>query len=674
MSTECGKGVTSSLRRDIEMLRALAVSMVVVYHGFPTLLPGGFIGVDVFFVISGFLITSTMARDFDAGRFSLSRFYAHRARRLLPALAVMLVIVAITGLLIFSPAELKSLGGEIASSALYGSNVWFWRHSGYFAPNAVEIPLLHTWSLGVEEQFYLLWPPAFLALWRWRRWRSSVVLLAMTASFALALLAIAYRPNGAFYLLPSRAWELLAGAALALTAVPPLAAVPRAAVRVIGLLLIVASALLLDRMTPMPGMAVVPAIAGAVLLIAAGDHGGAGLAQWLTRPFIALGGLSYALYLWHWPVLVLVPFWVGHLLPDMQRLGLIALSLGLAAMSTHWIERRWRREVRIAVIARMALMVTLGLAALGGLFMQSNGLPQRFPDSVASVDDGALYAGIPMLDHCAGDSAPTLARCDVSPSSASSGTILLWGDSHAGHFAPAVMASAQARGWSLALRSGKACFPAIGPPDSLTAYRTRACIAANRRVLGEIDTLIARGELRLVALAARWSSYLPESAHVSARDRLAGWVIGFDPAADDLTRRLEAVVRHLRSRGIAVLIIDQAPQFGLSPRICAVRARLFARAPSICAAPEALPPGRRERLSEILTGLARRQGAAVLHPTRQMCGPNGFCRTMRNDGGLLFADSNHLSFDGVNMLAGGIDRAIGLAIDMDLVDPPRLSP
>jgi peptidoglycan/LPS O-acetylase OafA/YrhL len=289
----------------VDGLRALAVASVIAYHAFPRTAHGGFIGVDIFFVISGYLITSHIAEEVDAGRFSFAQFYGRRIRRIFPALAAVLAASLLFGALALDPSEYRELSLQAASSTGFFSNILFWLQAGYFDENAAYKPLLHLWSLAVEEQFYILWPLALVFAAGWfggTRWRLAAGLAAI--SFAINLALAAADPVADFYLLVSRAWELLIGALLALAPdMPSASGRAREALSIGGLLLIVLGLKTTYSSQAFPGYAALAPTLGAVGLIAAGPGAMINRRLLSLGPITYIGRISYSAYLWHWPLL-----------------------------------------------------------------------------------------------------------------------------------------------------------------------------------------------------------------------------------------------------------------------------------------------------------------------------------------------------------------------------------
>ncbi len=378
-------------RADIDGLRAIAVLAVVVHHAAPAILPGGFIGVDVFFVISGYLITSLLLREHASGRFSLIRFYERRARRLFPALAVVLACTMVATFLFARPAQISESGRLGVAAALSVANVSLWRGAGYFDASSHLKPFLHLWSLGVEEQFYLVWPLLLAVLLRVR----AIVFLVMIGILSCMLVTEALNethPNAVFYLPFFRAWELGIGALAAIVehrhrASGPLMK-PTGTERTVllGIGLIGISAVRLTPATPFPGLSALPAVAGTALVIwACGRQSSPrGLTTRLltSRPMVFFGMISYALYLWHWPLLV-VPAAAGFELNLSKRLLLMVVAVGVSALTLKWIETPFRTS---SAPARAAVLACGALLAAGGLVVALYAIERhsaRSPERVA---------------------------------------------------------------------------------------------------------------------------------------------------------------------------------------------------------------------------------------------------------------------------------------------------
>jgi len=365
-----------SYRPDIDGLRALAVALVVAFHYAPGRLSGGFVGVDVFFVISGFLITAIVARGLADGGFSYREFYARRLRRLCPALIPVLLATAALGWLLLTLEEKAALGRHVAGGAVFLSNVLLWRESGPFDAADEAKPLLHLWSLGVEAQFYLLWPTALALIWRAGRHRLALIAaLAAASCFANIVFAGLY-PYASFYLPLTRLWELLAGALLALGGFDVLrraSPAVREALSAFGLSLILAAAVLFDGSAPYPGWRALLPVAGALCVIAAGPQTWLNRRLFGNRAAVAVGLISYPLYLWHWPLLcfALIHMPQGSQDTTLAKLAAASLSFVAAIATYRFLELPMRRfdlmPVAAWLCAAMAAVAVLGAAIYLGV-------------------------------------------------------------------------------------------------------------------------------------------------------------------------------------------------------------------------------------------------------------------------------------------------------------------
>lgn len=376
----------NTYRSEIDGLRALAVLPVILFHAGLDWVPGGYVGVDVFFVISGFLITGILMRELEAGSFSVLTFYERRARRILPALFSVMAVTAGLGILFMLPYELRELAQSMIAVLSFVSNVFFWLEVNYFSTSAERLPLLHTWSLSVEEQFYIFFP---LALWLfWRFWRGGLIpamFVVFLGSLLLAQLLVQRAPSPAFYLLPTRAWELLAGSLSAvylLRSAQP-GHVAGEILGAAGLLSILYSILFFHEGTPFPSLwTLVPVLGTVGVLIGASEHTFVG--RFLSlKPAVFIGLISYSAYLWHQPLFAFARISApdhhpsGHLM-----IGLAALSLVLAWVSWRFIEQPFRRKDGFT---RRQIFVHSGfgaavLAGVASAFLFTQGLVQRFPE------------------------------------------------------------------------------------------------------------------------------------------------------------------------------------------------------------------------------------------------------------------------------------------------------
>lgn len=353
-------------RADVDGLRAVAILAVLIYHAFPGALPGGFVGVDIFFVISGFLITSLILSAQQGRGFSILDFYGRRVRRIFPALILVLAFSLVMGWRVLLANEYGQLAVHVMGGAGFVSNIVLWSESGYFDRAAEVKPLLHLWSLAIEEQFYLLWPAWMVLLARRPAWRMPATLMVLLASFALNLYGVQHKPIANFYLPFTRFWELMIGGLLAQGLRQGTARLARGAeLRAwLGTGMVVAALGLVDRTKAFPGAwALLPAV-GAALLISAGPTAWLNRHLLSSRGLVAVGLISYPLYLWHWPLLSFARVVFGEVPPAAVRGTAVALALLLAWATYRWVERPIRRgSVPQALTLLAGLMVAVFAAA-----------------------------------------------------------------------------------------------------------------------------------------------------------------------------------------------------------------------------------------------------------------------------------------------------------------------
>jgi len=487
-------------RPDIDGLRAIAVMLVVNFHAFPGAMPGGFIGVDIFFVISGFLITGIIVRELDQQRFSLLAFYNRRIRRIFPALITVLGATLVLGWLWMLPAAYAQLSADVFASAAFFANIALLLQSGYFDIESAKKPLLHLWSLGIEEQFYLFWPLLLMLL---ARMRLNILVAASVigvASFVLNVALIGSDPVATFYLPFTRAWELLAGAVLACSwskvSQTGAASNLRASA---GLLLMATAAGVLSTNRAFPGWWAVLPVAGTALLLSAP-------AAWFcrallaSRPLVWIGLISYPLYLWHWPLLVffgIIKF--GPLtLPERE---LILLLSALLAWLTYWLVEspfRFSRPSPVKIAGLCAGMVLVAVA--GGIVVQGRGFDSRLPPDIREMAEVRTDSSKWRFHECLLDLSHEMSFADSCVDRDRRPLILVWGDSTAGALLPGLRKAQQTRDFGIAQFTSSSCIPALNADIAGTPN----CRAINDKVLA----LAREIQPDVVLLHGTWERYL----------------------------------------------------------------------------------------------------------------------------------------------------------------------
>lgn len=512
---------SSPYRPDIDGLRAFAVMSVVLYHAFPALLPGGFVGVDVFFVISGFLITRIIATEAAAGTFSYRVFYARRIRRIFPALLLVCSFCAISGYFLLLPHEYADFGKHLAASSIFSVNFVFWQEANYFdAPSDFKM-LLHLWSLAIEEQFYLLFPVLLLFAGK-RMGMAKTVLWLAIFSFLANVLLVQMHPTSSFFNPLTRFWELLAGSVLALhpQRLTRLTFLQSKGLALAGILQLLMAVTLINEERAFPGWWALLPVGGAAAMIAAGKETAFNRMLMGNRVAVFIGLISYPLYLWHWPLLAMGKMLYAGEAPVTLRLGLIALSLLLAWLTWRLVERPIRYHASRRVVPLLiGGMAALGIAGLG--LMISKGLPFRFPPEELALADTRFDAEATQLRECffsdqAIDDA-LVRRC-----LGENIDILVLGDSYAAHLYPGFDRMAQQHGVKVRQFNEAFCPPLLG----IDVPRNRNCKANNARIF----EIVASVKPKLVVLAANWSSHLDKNARLGEHGEL------FSHTAEFLTK------------------------------------------------------------------------------------------------------------------------------------------
>ena len=636
-------------RPDIQGLRGLSVIAVLLFH-LGVALPGGFVGVDVFFVISGFLMTGLIADEFARrGTISFVDFYARRIRRIFPALLVMIVVVTALGYFLLLPGDYRELAQSGVYAALSLGNVFFLLSTGYFDIPAEAKGLLHTWSLGVEEQFYLVWPAVMLALLSLAKGRRELMLALLLAVVGAGFLGSVYAvhsdPKAAFYLLHARLWELAAGGLLVfvpqrkptrLNQVLPAA----------GLVLIIWSAFSLSPEAAFPGWNALPAVLGAALIVnpaSACSLVSRGLA---LRPLAFIGTISYSLYLWHWPLIVLWrQYRSGAALALSEAAMLAAAALLVAGLSWRWFEEPFRkaRSVKAAVPLGLAAAAAVAAIALG--VVAGDGFPGRIDRQLA-----ALSSLETMWDwRCPQASASLDLDCVVGAdweTAAAKGAI--WGDSHAEHLLPLLDLAGRETGRSIALFGD--CPPIYydgGLKRVIAGFPNydSLCTAQRARYF---ELLRSSPEIEFVAVASRWSAYLADTYRNQGDERSLARGLTL------LREGLEEFVAEVAPLGRKIVLVGEMPQFEFDPIPCVMLDQIQAHHLRLWR-----DPGERERCKTETRSIPRQEAlrrlsapndvlssVASAHaqvqaffPSDAMCEAD--CVTTVA-GEFLFRDSNHL--------------------------------
>ncbi len=604
----------ATYRPEIDGLRAIAVGGVVAHHTGLGLVPGGFTGVDVFFVISGYLITGIIAAEMAAGKFSQWRFLERRIRRIVPALAAMLAVTAVAAWAILTPEDFRPFAQSLTAASLFASNLLFVRETGYFDSVEGMQPLLHTWTLGMEEQFYLIFPLVLIACLRWRRAAMlPVVAVLGAASFVLAVVLAEHWPQGAFYLLPTRLWEFALGAGCALLPFRPRA---RGWLGLAGLGLIIAGYALIRPGTPAPGaMFLLPTIGTALVILFAAPGNAAGRLLSL-KPLTWLGLVSFGTYLWHQPLLVLANYvWFGGL-PLPVTIALVAGSVALGAVSYALIEQPVRQKRMLA--SRPALLLVCAAAlAIPALVGVTGHLRWLLPASGAEATRlDALRPPLELSTEVASDA----------------GTIpyVLFGDSHAGQYRAAL----EARFGAGLLLNHPSCLAVPGVSNKLP---DEGDYATCRAMPDRLVTLAHEHKVRTIVWAQVWERDLYADGSTTP--------LSFAEGARLLERGLQQIADRLPT-GTRIIILGNVPTAGVAaPQM--ERGWLRCRAYLNVECPASYPAEKAQgiAINARLRALAARDPRFTYVDTAAPLCPAGRCLIMQ-DGMLNYWDPHHLTYAG----------------------------
>jgi peptidoglycan/LPS O-acetylase OafA/YrhL len=635
-------------RPEIDGLRAIAIITVVLYHT-ALGINGGYIGVDVFFVISGYLITSLILNDLSSGTFRLLDFWERRVRRILPALALVVAACIAAAWVIFFPGDFKEFGRSVTYQSLFLSNVFFRRSTGYFSSDDTQ-PLLHTWSLAIEEQFYILFPLVLITVAKFANRRVAVVLAALAfGSFAVSVYATRFHPIAAFYLLPTRAWELLLGALLAAASgLKPPSKWINECLSWVGLLGILYAAFFYTKDTPFPGLAALPPSLGAALVIWTNSSSLTSVGKILSlRVLVFVGLISYSLYLWHWPLLVFTKYWAFTQPSRTTSLAVVAASLLLATITWKVVETPFRKRAvfprRIQVFT-FAGTTLVALLLVGGTINHANGFQSRWSPAAlkflegqndqdfrveltrASVENGNLTAiGYKQADR------PI--------------DLLIWGDSHGMAVLHVLDVVCAEHGVRAVAATHSATIPLLDFPCNSTYSLKGDTVPYNQAILA----YVTEQKIKNVLLVAAWNGY------ISPPNDYSGPPI---PAElDNFKSSLAKTIHALHQAGAKVLILKDVPKQKFNvPRALATATRVGEDPARV-----GLPIGEHEARTSSVNKLFDEYAGpsvVVLDPVNIFTDSTGLCRA-ELDGRPLYFDQHHLSIFGEMQLQPMFESLFG---------------
>jgi peptidoglycan/LPS O-acetylase OafA/YrhL len=614
-------------RPDIDGLRAIAVTAVVLFHAGIPGVSGGYAGVDVFFVISGFLITQIIYREIEASEFSFARFYERRVRRIIPALFALLVFTSIASLSLL-PYDLKQYGKSLAAVPAFLSNFIFWLAAGgYFGDQSPATPLLHTWSLAIEEQFYILFPVTLVLLSRFgRRAVMGGILFLGIISFAFSVVVTLREPQTGFYMPYTRAWELMCGAFVAMTIKPLRSVVVSNLMTMLGLIMVLATVFSFNRDVHLPGYwALLPCV-GTGLVIYGGVRPTAVGKLLGFQPVVFLGLISYSLYLWHWPLIVFASYYTLDPACVPLAKGVAAgVSFPAAYLSWRFIERPFR--IRDGVMPRPALfraafIASLFFATAGTMLWAMKGIPQRFSPQLAMLDPERTHSNA----DCDASKTCIIGAPDSKPS------FVLWGDSHAAALNDGLDSTAKRRGVSGYVFYNLGCRPFWGRIVGAD------CAAKNMAVAQRLKSL----PVKSVIMTARWDA---EANQVTR------------PALLSSTAQM---ARAAGIRGARVYLLLDVPMARQSVPETLQKQFILGDSSDVLRIPRSEYEEKTRSIRMAIAELASQGSIVILDPESIFCGGSK-CAVSR-DGLPLYNDTDHLNRRGASLVA---DRLIAPILALD---------
>ncbi|NTW51586.1 MAG: acyltransferase [Chlorobiaceae bacterium] len=663
-------------RPDIDGLRAIAVLAVLFFHTDIPGFGGGFVGVDIFFVISGFLITSILLKDFEDGDFSIARFYERRIRRIFPALFPVMAFTLVVSAFLFDASIFRDYGKSVTMTTLFSSNVLFRRQSGYFDLPSLQKPLLHTWSLSVEEQFYILFPLTLLLVKRFLKKRYLPWLLVIAGiSLTVSIFGVYKRPTSAFYLVQYRAWELMAGAIVAMEGLPvPSSTRLKNLLSISGIALLIYSIGFYTETMVFPGYNALVPVIGAGLIIYSGKGSGTTIVAKLLelRPLVFIGLISYSLYLWHWPMVVFCRYLSLEPLSEWESIGIIAVSLLMGVVSWKYIEQPFRGNQSLIPdrkrLFALSLVVMIVASGIGQVIYLNRGLPIRhawfYPgmtshlqkvqqdpewDKYGEWEKGTEHIHDGLMPHRVGAD-------NIEP------TVALWGDSHARALIPAIDEQSKRHGVSCYIIT-RISSPALLGVDIIVSKHDNS-VDESKFSDDVLRFLKDHPKVKTVILSGRWPVYA-NGDHAVHEDPLEctlkdtyGRGTVKRQNAEVFRIALARTVNYLCATGHRVILVSDVPEVGYDvPRYYSLRTRF----PMLNAGIDIRPSlagytERNRKVRAVFDELSALSGVTVAHPEKMLFDSEGRGMIMVGQE-LLYRDDDHLSTYGAHFVAPAFNEA-----------------
>jgi peptidoglycan/LPS O-acetylase OafA/YrhL len=658
---------SKSYRPDIDGLRALAVLVVVIYHAFPGRLPGGFIGVDIFFVISGYLISGIIFSELSTNTFSIRRFYERRIRRIFPALLIVLAFCLTVGWVVLLADEYAQLGKHVLASAGFLLNLVLWSESGYF-DNAVDTkPLLHLWSLGVEEQFYIFWPLILGFAWKQGVNIKWLIIVICCLSFAFNLHQTSADLTAAFYSPLTRFWELLIGALIAYWCQSNSVSNNRLfsqttnnGLSIIGFLLILCALFFIDKQRAFPGAWALLPVLGAALIVLAGPSG------WFNRTFLSnrvmvgVGLISYPLYLWHWPLLSFARILENQTPTGFVRLFIVALSFFLAWATYVFIEKPIRHSNQNRSFALNTLLITMFISGgIGSWVFLNQGIDNRLVVKASSQTAPFFNIDFPPETLCTEGlndqsiNSPALKFCKRYASNAPQKTIVLWGDSSVVSLLPVFATIVKEKNYAIVIISHLSCPPILHARKSSFSFEASKKYCADGVIQGEVVEFISQLKPDLIVIAAAWSVYGNKEFLTNMAGEIANPVSTRKVLMENLPDTLD------RLSAIAnVIVFKSWPDLPKNPLIRVVD--LIGISKGEVAVPQKEFEQKTQLINQVLDSLTNKH-ISLYSPSHKLC-DGTLCRSIV-DSVMFYEDTYHLTSQGVMFFKKELEEIIDQNID-----------
>ncbi len=646
-------------RADIDGLRAIAVIAVIFFHADIPGFSGGFVGVDIFFVISGFLITSIILKEIHDGTFSIAKFYERRIRRIFPALFPVIAFTLIVGIFIFDYKTFKQLGQSITSTTLFASNILFWMQSGYFDSPSLQKPLLHTWSLAVEEQFYIFFPLFLAGINKFldKRYLPWTLLIGFL-SLITSIYGVYNQPSPTFYLVPTRAWELLVGSIIALRVIsPPQSNIFRSLLAIFGVALIFYSIIFYTKFIIFPGHNAIFPVLGTACIIHSGIGGQSSIGKLLgLKPLVFIGLISYSLYLWHWPLIVFAKYLLFRELSTLEVSVIIFITFIISVLSLQYIEKPFRGHQPIIPernkLFALSALIMLIASVIGLVIHLQNGMPYRSEANATIMkydNEQEWKKNVEIEENAAnaitaGKAPPIIGAKNTTPS------FILWGDSHARVLSTVVYEKAKQYRLSGFLATNS------GAPPILSLDQKKPHFNGSQFNEGVISFIKSHPEVKTVILSSMWAAY-------ANRDNMQDDPLTWKPKQSDnesnsvlLRKGIIKTVNILLGLGRKIIIINDVPLIGGDAlRLYCVHS-LTGESYNDLLPTISKYKKNNQTVYDLFQELTKRPDVTLISPESMLFDINKRAR-LTNNNILLYRDDNHLSHYGTLFVAPLFDEA-----------------